>query len=152
VKTSGFEPQYGQATGGLVQLVTKSGSTHYHGELGAYFAPYSLQATWLQSDTVRTNKAGLFNGRGNYDIDGQIGGNIPGNYFKDHVFFFGSFNPTWNQQYVQAPPTAGLAALGQMKLQTNVYNWAGKLTWSINGSNQVEVSGFGDPSHTTTGE
>src|SRR5438034_2201978 len=30
VKTGGFEPQYGQSTGGVVQIVTKSGSDHFH--------------------------------------------------------------------------------------------------------------------------
>ncbi len=50
VKTSGFEPQYGQADGGIVQLVTKSGTSHYHGEIGGYFAPHGAEASYLQTD------------------------------------------------------------------------------------------------------
>src|SRR3954449_5375535 len=30
VKTGGYEPQYGKSTGGIVQIVTKSGSNQYH--------------------------------------------------------------------------------------------------------------------------
>ena len=150
VKSGGFEPQYGQATGGVVQMVTKSGGNAYHGEIGAYLAPQEFEAQYNQSDAVRTNKAGLFLNRGGYDVDGEIGGYVPG--FKNHLFFFASVDPTWNQQFVQAPPTAGLAALGVMKLQADVFNYAGKLTWRINDKHTIESSLFGDPTRTTTGE
>ncbi|HEY0785918.1 MAG TPA: carboxypeptidase regulatory-like domain-containing protein, partial [Acidobacteriaceae bacterium] len=39
VKTGAFEPKYGTADGGVVQIVTKSGGTAYHGALSSYFAP-----------------------------------------------------------------------------------------------------------------
>ncbi len=38
VKTSGFEAEYGGATGGVINGVTKSGSNQLHGEFGAQFA------------------------------------------------------------------------------------------------------------------
>ncbi len=109
VKTSGFEPQYGQADGGLIQLVTKSGSNAYHGEIGGYFAPQGAEASYQQTDFARTNKNGFFNHVASYDLDGEIGGYVPG--LKNHLFFFGSFDPTWNQQFVRPVPGTGLAAL-----------------------------------------
>lgn len=148
VKTGGFEPQYGEATGGIVQLVTKSGSNQWHGEIGVFGAPHGAQGTFLQTDPARTNKNGFYNGNANYDADGQLGGYIPG--FKNHLFFFGDFNPSWQQQYVQAPPTAGLAALGQLTLFARTYNYAGKLTWKVNDNHQFEGSVFGDPTKTNT--
>src|SRR5207249_7479593 len=39
VKTGGFEAQYGKSTGGIVQIVTKSGGSAYHGSIGGFFAP-----------------------------------------------------------------------------------------------------------------
>ena len=39
VKTGGFEAQYGKSTGGIVQIVTKSGGNQFHGSIGGYFAP-----------------------------------------------------------------------------------------------------------------
>jgi Carboxypeptidase regulatory-like domain len=157
VKTSSFEPQYGQADGGVVQLITKSGTNHYHGEIGAYAAPHGAEATYLQTDNVRVNKNGFFNGRANYDVDGEIGGPVPG--MKDHLFFFGSFDPTWNQQFVGAAlhpdgtPT-GLRLLFPhgLTLFARVYNYAGKLTWKINDNHQIESSVFGDPTTTNTSE
>ena len=45
IKTTAFEPSYGKATGGIVQIVTKSGGDHYHGALSAYFAPSQFWAS-----------------------------------------------------------------------------------------------------------
>jgi Carboxypeptidase regulatory-like domain len=149
VKSGGFEPQYGQATGGVVSMVTKSGSNAYHGEIGGYFAPQQFEAQYNQTDAVTVNKAGLLLNRGNFDLDGELGGYVPG--FKDHLFFFASLDPTWNQTFVEGAAGKGLDALGVMKLQADVYNYAGKLTWKINDKHQIESSIFGDPTRTTTG-
>lgn len=150
VKTAGFEPQYGQATGGVVQMITKSGSNQFHGEIGAYFAPKGTEADYRQTDPARTNKVGSFLHKANFDADGELGGYVPG--FKEHLFFFGSFNPTWNQQFVAAPPGGGLVPLGEMTLFSRVLNYAGKLTFRINDKHSLESSVFGDPTKTNTGE
>jgi Carboxypeptidase regulatory-like domain len=152
VKTSSFEPQYGQADGGVVQLVTKSGTSHYHGEIGGYFAPQGAEGTYIQTDPIRTNKAGYYFHRASYDVDGELGGPVPG--FNDHLFFFGSFDPTWNQQYLGAAAGTGLAGLYPhgLTLFNRVYNYAGKLTWKINDNHQIESSVFGDPTRTNTSE
>ena len=44
VKTGGFEAQYGKSTGGIVQIVTKSGSNKFHGSVGGFFAPQQMEA------------------------------------------------------------------------------------------------------------
>ncbi len=151
VKTAGFEPQYGQATGGVVQMVTKSGSNAFHGEIGAYAAPRGLEGQYLQTDAVRTNKVGYFKHRSAYDIDGEFGGYVPG--MKEHLFFFGSFNPSWNQQFVASPQGSGLAGMfPSLLLGARTLNYSGKLTWKINDRHQIESSVFGDPTWTNTSE
>src|SRR5437762_8836709 len=50
VKTGGFEAQYGKSTGGIVQIVTKSGGSQLHGVIGGYFAPQAFEATRKQPD------------------------------------------------------------------------------------------------------
>ena len=155
VKSAGLEPQYGQATGGVVSLVTKSGGNAFHGQIAGYFAPQQFEAQYLQSDmatdksAARTNKSGLYLNRGNFDLDGELGGYIL--KMKNHLFFFASFDPTWNQQFVMGNLHPGLFDLGVMKLQADVFNYAGKLTWKINERHAIESSIFGDPSRTTTG-
>ncbi len=152
VKTSGLEPQYGQATGGVVTMVTKSGGNAFHGELGGYFAPQQFEATRNQIDDVRTNKVG-YNPlhQAAFEFDGELGGYVPG--FKNHLFFFGSFDPTFNQNFVRPPVASNLfKTFGEMRLMTDVRNYAGKLTWKLSDKHQIESSVFGDPSHTTTGQ
>ena len=58
VKTGGFEPQYGQSQGGIVNIITKSGTNEYHGSAYAFFRPECFESTRLQRDDLRTNKVG----------------------------------------------------------------------------------------------
>ena len=147
IKTGGFEPQYGKATGGVVQIVTKSGGSEYHGGITAYFQPKGFEATRLQVDDFGlVNKIGRGLHREGYDVAGELGGPVPG--LKDHLFFFASFDPTWDRSYVLAPPTSALVAHGPYKRRTNTYNYAGKLSWKINDSHELDTSLFGDPAHT----
>src|SRR3954454_17379127 len=101
VKTGGFEAQYGKSTGGIVQIVTKTGGQTLHGSVGGYFAPSSFEADRLTTDDFQAGGAGQqFNLAGkrlhqsNYDVDAELGGYVP--HFKNKLFFFGSFNPQWN--------------------------------------------------------
>jgi len=106
VKTGGFEAQYGKSTGGIVQIVTKSGGKDFHGSIGGYFAPSNFEATRLFTDDFsqgtpneRFNLQGKVVHQSNYDADAEVGGHVPG--MKDRVFFFGSFNPSWNTDQSQ---------------------------------------------------
>jgi len=166
VKTGGFEAQYGKSTGGIVQIVTKTGSNAFHGSVGGYLAPQQLEATRLQVDDFglggsqqHFNLQGKILHQSNYDADAQLGGYVPG--FKDHLFFFGSFNPQWNTDYNRFAQyrnpsdlgTGGLVAggtqthLGNFDVPVRVYSYAGKLTFRLSDHHQFEGSAFGDPTY-----
>jgi Carboxypeptidase regulatory-like domain/TonB-dependent Receptor Plug Domain len=162
VKTGGFEAQYGKSTGGIVQIVTKSGSNKFHGSVGGFFAPQQLEGTRLFTDDFAAGTQNtLFNRQGkilhqsNYDVDVEVGGYVP--KFKDHLFFFGSFNPQWNTDHDQfaqflnpsdllnGSPTQ--TSLGNRDVSSKVYSYAGKGTYRLNDHHQFEVSYFGDPTY-----
>lgn len=162
VKTGGFEAQYGKSTGGIVQIVTKSGSNKFHGSVGGYFAPQQMEATRLFTDDFalggidqRFNLQGKVLHSSNFDADAQVGGPVPG--FKDHLFFFGDFNPQWNtdhSQFAQFHAAADLVNgnpsqpnLGNIDVSQRVYSYAGKATFKANDHHQFEVSIFGDPTY-----
>src|SRR5262249_28072818 len=44
VKTGGYEAEYGRATGGIVNVITKSGGNAFHGDVFGYLDDDSLQA------------------------------------------------------------------------------------------------------------
>ena len=41
IQSGGFEPEYGRATGGVISVVTKTGSNEFHGDLELTFRPQS---------------------------------------------------------------------------------------------------------------
>ena len=100
VKTGGFEPQYGHASGGIVQIVTKSGGTSFHGAVGGYFNNRGMQDTFLNADDPVFNVQNL-TGRhiadARYEADAEMGGYVPLAGLKDRLFWFGTYNPTWLQ-------------------------------------------------------
>jgi hypothetical protein len=147
VKTAGYEPQYGKSTGGLIQIVTKSGGNEYHGAIAGFFGPQQFEAGRLNPDTSgRLNLNGIAAHQGAWDVSGEFGGYVP--HFKDHLFFFGSFNPSYNayyDQFANMHGVLGLPVLGNSTVGQTSYNYAGKLTWKVNDKNSIETSIFGDP-------
>jgi hypothetical protein len=143
VKTAGFEPQYGKSTGGVIQIVTKSGTRDYHGGISAFAAPEWAEKNRLHPDDfARFNKFGKLVGARNYDVTGELSGYVPG--MRDHLFFYGSYNPSWAK--TNNLPGAFPGPDFERRAYSN--NYAGKLTFKLNESNQVEGSVFGDPTST----
>ncbi len=151
VKTGGYEPQYGKSTGGLVQIVTKSGGNAYHGGVSGFFGPQQFEAARLNPDTSgRLNLGGITAHQGAWDVAGEFGGYVPG--MKDHLFFFGSFNPSYNayyNQFANMHGVVGLPVLGNTPVAQYSYDYSGKLTWKLNDKNTIESSVFGDPTRET---
>jgi len=148
VKTGGFEPQYGQAQGGIVNIITKSGTNEYHGSFYGYFRPDAFEAERLQPDDVKVNKVGKLLANEEYDAGGDIGGPIPG--LKDKLFFFGSFNPTVRRTLVRPAEGSGLLQLYGDQTHRRFYtkNYAFKLDFNASPNHQINFSIFGDPTIT----
>ena len=153
VKTAAFEPQYGRSTGGVVQIVTKSGGTAYHGVVGGYFNTRFMQDTFANSDDKIYAEKNLF-GRhledARYEADAEFGGYVPFAGLKDKLFFFGTFNPTWKYEHWAPARGSGLFTIfnGDAERRFLSLDYAGKMTFKINNSNTLEASIFGDPNTT----
>src|SRR5579862_6517635 len=146
VKTGSIQPQYGGATGGVVQIVTKSGGTAYHGAISGYYQPNQFEATRLNPDSFGlVNPFGSLLHNATADLSGELGGPVPG--LKDKLFFFGSIDPSENQTTQISPPNFGNFAFGALTGRDLAYNYAAKLTFKINDKNTLEGSVFGDPTH-----
>lgn len=153
VKTGGFEPQYGKSTGGIVQIITKSGTDHYHGGFSAFLGPQQFEVQHLNPDSFgRLNQNGAAIHQGEWDFAAEIGGFVPG-ALKSRLFFFGSFNPTWNRLYDVFGFQHGLSgypALPATTIPQISYDYASKVTFKINEKHVVETSLFGDPTRETS--
>src|SRR4029077_5632126 len=108
VKTAGFEAEYGQSTGGVVNVLTQSGTNNIHGSLFGYLSPQSLASDWRQETTV--------NGTVNTTASkvGDFGGTLGVPLMRDKLFFFGPFNPQYQTRTFAAPAGFQLASLGDV--------------------------------------
>jgi len=146
VKTGGFEAQYGQALGGVVNVITKSGTNNLHGSVYGYFAPEQFEATRPNPNLLRVTKSTYRENQGSYDFGADMGGAIK----KDKLFFYGGINPTFSRNYDIADPSFANYALGTQVLKIFTPNYTGKLNWNISNKHSVEGTVFGDPATTNT--
>ena len=153
VKTGGFEPQYGHVSGGVIQLVTKSGGTKFFGTVGGYFNARRMQNQYTNADDPKFSVVNLYGRKldeANYEGDFELGGYVPLHGLKDRLFFFGTFNPSSNHDYWAPAVNSGLFKIynGLVDRITTRYDYAGKLTFKINNSHTLESTISADPSHT----
>lgn len=91
VQTSSTSAQYGIHPGGVVNIVTKSGSNAFHGDLFDFMRNYDLNA--------RPKGLTEVNGSVNQPVRdslkrNQFGGTAGGRIIKDKLFFFGGYQGT----------------------------------------------------------
>jgi Carboxypeptidase regulatory-like domain/TonB dependent receptor len=156
VSASNYSAEFGQAAGGVVNAVTKSGTNLYHGDLFYYLRYPTLNAidSFNKSQGIYTQSIHQFQ---------QFGGSVGGPIIKDKLFFFltydGSrkvFPITYTSSSASAFPlacpaavTASLcsAANGYLKSllggypRTGVNDLAfGKLDYQFNAANHISSS------------
>ncbi|HEY1305292.1 MAG TPA: TonB-dependent receptor [Vicinamibacterales bacterium] len=145
VKTGGYEAEFGQATGGVVNVVTKSGSNRLRGSGFAYSQPDALQGEFTQFQASN----GSVNTQATTQSDVGAEGGFP--IVKDRLFFFGAIDPAWRVTTFAAPPTFPLASLGNVDRNRRTISYSAKGTLQLGGGNRVDASFFGDPSHGENG-
>ncbi|AXC11618.1 Oar protein [Acidisarcina polymorpha] len=98
IVTSNFEPQYGRASGGVVNVTTKAGTNAFHGSAWEFnrLAAYT-------SNTVTNSQEGI--PKGQYTRN-QFGFAVGGPILKDKLFFFGSTE--WTRVRSAAVSTAAV--------------------------------------------
>ena len=139
VKTAGFEAEFGQSTGGVINVITQSGTNAFHGSVFGYFRPSGLESTWTQlvtpHGTVNTSETE------NTDFGITLGGPL----MKDKIFFFGAFNPQYQNRTFTAPPTNPRAPNGSFERKRQIMSYAGKITWQASSNHRFDLTAFGDP-------
>jgi outer membrane receptor protein involved in Fe transport len=141
VKTGGYEAEYGQSLGGVVNVVTKSGTNQLHGSLFGYAQPDTLEAEWktFQSINGTVNTVGTQRS----DVGGEVGGRV----IPDKLFFFGAYNPAWERRTFVAPVGFPLESLGNVDRERTQQVYSAKATYQLAPSHRIDASFFGDPSN-----
>ena len=140
VKTGGYEAEFGQSTGGVVNVVTKSGSNDLRGSVFGYARPKKIEGEWKQFQSVN----GTVQTIGSQNFDGGLEGGGP--IVKNHAFFFGAINPGREERTFHAPEGFPLERLGDVDRVRKTLSYSTKGTWQVNNANRIDASFFGDPS------
>jgi hypothetical protein len=145
VKTGGYEAEFGQATGGVVQAVTKSGGNQFRGSLFSYYQPEQFQSAFTEVVLPNATRIEAVNTTDTFFSD--AGFEVGGPVWNDRLFFFGAFDRQWDTTTLIAPRDFPLRDLGEADRDRAAFAYSGKLTYQINDVNRLDFSVFGDPSH-----
>jgi len=119
ILTNNFDAEYGNYSGGQINVVTKSGTNRYHGSAFDFIRNTAFNARGYSFSNPAPPK-------GSYDQN-IYGGTFGGPIKKDKLFFFGDYQGT--NQVIGTSNTATVVS-GQ-DLTGNVADWTPQLTKTI---------------------
>jgi hypothetical protein len=129
VKSGGYEAEFGRATGGVINMLTKSGTNAFRGNLSAYWEPESLQEQ--EPDTTWSNNQD--ESRHRLEANVSLGGPI----VRDRLFFF-AFARYADTSLVELDTTTS-----DLEEASNPY-WGGKIDWTLTPSHRLEGTYISD--------
>jgi outer membrane receptor protein involved in Fe transport len=158
--TGGYLPEYGRGGGGVLEVVTKSGSNEVHGSVFGNLTPWQASPRYLPPQDSVSTVSRLTSTR---DIGFDVGGPI----VKDKAwFYFGldygiqNYSLTRDLNTFRVDPSTGRYLRDDAGLilsdripgtrrvdvaQQNAFQYLGKLTWSPSADDRVELIHRGTP-------
>ncbi len=143
-----FSPEFGGASGGVFNLIVKSGTNRFHGSIYEYMQNRKLNAV----DNTEVLQGIRSNSR--FDSN-RLGATIGGPILKNKLFFFANYeyNPLGQAsqpgQTVYAPTSAGLSLLNGMstlsKTNLGVFEKYVPVAAVADASNPITVNGTNVP-------
>lgn len=130
--TNTLNPEYGRNSGAIMNAIVKSGANQFHGSIFEFYRDTSLNATrWFlqRPDVLHRN---------------QFGGTIGGPLWKDHTFFFLSYQGTRENRAEIITDYGGSAPLGLVQVFTKAER-GGDFSGGNAGCPFSNASSFGSP-------
>ena len=124
-----MEVYYESSLGGLVNVITPSGSNEFYGVAFGFF----------NNDRISGNEISIGEPPKSSFIRTDAGLGIGGPIIQDRLWFYAAFDAQYNSVQVS------LSNLGDQNFATTGNLFAGKLTWLVNNSNKIDLVVFGDP-------
>lgn len=137
VMTGGYSAEFGRSTGGVFNVITKSGSNEFHGDVFGYMS----DASWSDKRLSRQQKGTNFTA----DVadSADFGVSLGGPIMRDRLWFFGAFNPSRRTIDIgEASPLVGDAAT---EYEQTADHYAAKLTFALTPNHNLVGTVFGDP-------
>jgi len=135
IKTGGYEAEYGRATGGIINVITKSGGNEFRGDVFAYYDNDSLQAS--AKSVVSTG--GTVRGFTKEDYGFGVGGYM----LKDRLWFFVAYDHVKNTTDSELPVVPATGEIVQSNSKRNL--GSAKLTFNLAANHSLIATYFRDP-------
>ena len=145
IKTGGYGAEFGRATGGVINLVTKRGSNEFHAGANIFYSPNSLKETNpdIFYNDPRYNGARPIADNSKDERGTTVSGSVwaSGAIIKDRLFGYA---------LIQYARTTGVINYGTISSRQNtelsqtVPTWLLKLDWNISDSHILEFTAFSD--------
>jgi outer membrane receptor protein involved in Fe transport len=131
IKTGAYGADVGKSTGGVFNVITKSGGNEFHGDAFFFGNPQSFTRETKNFPLTGSAPNGFSELDGGFDLGGPIK--------KDKLWFFGAFNPQRRKNFFL---TQTFRQNVSNEITTPFY--AGKITYGINNNHILTFSTFGD--------
>lgn len=144
--TGGYGAEFGRATGGVVNIITKSGTNEFKAGAQAVWSPDSLRSK--QRNIYYPNNGTPSDGLLYQNLSAQTtdsltyGAYVSGPIIKDRLFFYASGE--FEDQDRETVTTRSNTDSGFYKRNYEVPRWLAKLDWYITDNHLLELTGIGD--------
>jgi len=128
--SAGYQAQYGRSHGGVVNVITQSGSNEFRGRGFGFYTDNDFAGDVQRGAT----QLGL-EGFARYDAGVTVSGPIA----KDELWYFAAYNPTVQREDLS------IGDFGTFRDERNIHQFAGKVSWRANESTNLNLVAFGDP-------
>lgn len=129
VKTGGYPAEFGRATGGVINAVTKSGSNTFHFAVHGNFEPDSMREDSPDTYIIANHRGKASNSSGTFEVSGPI--------LPDHLFFY-----VLNQQRKSSQSQAQITNGQYVVDKSNDPFWGAKIDGYITDKQRVELTYF----------
>jgi hypothetical protein len=129
VKTGGYPAEFGRATGGVINAVTKSGSNTFHFAVHGNFESDAWREDSPDTYIIANHRSKSTNNSGTFEVSGPI--------IEDHLFFY-VLNQQRKSSNAQAQKTTGQYVVDK----SNDPFWGAKIDGYITDKHRVELTYF----------
>jgi outer membrane receptor protein involved in Fe transport len=149
VKTGGYQAEYGRNTGGVVNVITRSGGNEFHGGAFGYYNDTGMRAyvvdEFATPDYSETGDAQSGNFVTSKDVRQEWGMDLGGYFWKDKIWFFGAYDRVQINQSRQTLDLRNLTTFGNEYPLSVVQNkYSGKITLNLLQGTSVVGTVFSD--------
>jgi hypothetical protein len=138
IKSSGYTAEYGGSTGGVINIITRSGSNNYRGNAGLYFTSDALEGDprrTLRLSPTDTKIAEYIRYPEDKNPRLEPGVGLGGPILRDRLWFFASYFPSLESEERTAPLSNNTPITREQKTRTQnlTANVSAQVTSKSNG-------------------